>query len=85
MKGPCPSNMQDPVCATYSHGVDSTGKSWRGEAKSNQLFYETPTLLGCIDMASDDVQGGWNYPENVDPKSFPDNSNTFRIIPMLSG
>ena len=29
--------------------------------------------------------GGWNYPENLDPKSFPDNSKGFRIIPTLPG
>ena len=31
------------------------------------------------------LQGGWNYPDNWDPKTCPDNSNTIRIIPMLSG
>ena len=74
MKGPCPSNMQDPVCATYSHGVDSTGKSWRGEAKSTQLFHQTPTFLGCIDMASDDV---YDYFMNAFTDDTYDDFNAF--------
>ena len=31
------------------------------------------------------IQGGWNYPEIWDPKTFPDNSNAIRIIPTVSG
>ena len=31
------------------------------------------------------VQGGWNYPDKAERKTCPDNSNTVRIIPTLSG